>query len=188
MKTLDDVKLVDIMPDSISKDKNMSAAAEAIDKQLRKVAEKVDIGSLLANIDILPSLVLDHMAAQYDVSVWRDSWPINLKRSVLKAALVDKRKKGTRGAVLKALESIGSAATIVEWWQTTPKGTPHTFKIYATLSKMDGVISDELQEDLIKQIDDAKPLRSHYDLILSTTLDGGVGVYGCMRAMTIARL
>lgn len=188
MKTIDDVKLADIMPDSISHDKNVSAAATSIDKQLRALAGYVDIGTLIVNIDKLPSGVLDHLAMQYDVSVWRDSWDTATKRSVLKNALAEKRGKGTRGAVLKAVESLGSSASIVEWWQKTPKGDPHTFTIYATLPKTGGGVDAEAQEDLIKQIDDAKPARSHYDFVLCQSVDGGIGVYGGIRALTVTRI
>lgn len=188
MKTIDDIKLIDIMPDSIAHDKNVSASATAIDEQLRAVAKNVDIGALIVNIDKLPSAALDHLAAQYDVSVWRDSWAVQLKRSVLKSALATKRKRGTRGAVLKAVESLGSSASIVEWWEKTPKGDPHTFTIFATLSKASGGIDAEKQEDLIRQIDDAKPFRSHYELVLCQSVDGGIGVYGCVRTMTVVRV
>lgn len=186
MKTLDDVKLSDLLPDSLSKDKVISAAAEAIDPQLKAISEKVDIPSIYANIDNLPSLVLDHLAVQYDVTVWRDSWPLTLKRSVLKTAISDKRKKGTVSAVKSALASISSAAEIVEWWQTNPKGQPHTFTIFATQSKIEGVVDAEMQEDLFALIDDAKPLRSHYSFILQDNLNGGINISGCMRVLTYA--
>lgn len=186
MKTLNDVKLSDLLPDSISKDEGVSAAAEAIDPQLKAIADKADLPSIYASIDNLPSLVLDHLAVQYDVTVWRDSWPISLKRSVLKTAISDKRKKGTVSAVKAALASISSAAEIVEWWQTNPKGTPHTFSIFATQSKIEGVVDAEMQEDLFALIDDAKPLRSHYSFVLQDSLNGGINITGCMRVLTYA--
>ena len=188
MKTINDIQLKDTLPNGIAIDKTISAAATAIDPHLQLIASKVDLPSLYTNIDNLSSLALDHLAAQYDVSVWRDSWTVALKRSVLKTALSDKRKKGTRSAVIKAVESIGGAASIVEWWETNPKGTPHTFVINVALSGIEGVLSDEQQEDLIRLIDDAKPLRSHYELVLIKVLNGGIGAYGCMRTLTYSSL
>jgi phage tail P2-like protein len=183
MKDLDDITLSDVLPDSIAKDEKVDAASQAIDKQLKTIANMLDIPSIYVNIDRLSSQQLDHIAKQYDVTVWRDSWTVALKRSVLKTAIAEKRKKGTVSAVKEALASISSAASIVEWWQETPKGTPHTFKIYATQANIEGIIPSELQEDLISLIDDAKPLRSHYDFVVQQQARGGINIYGCMRAV-----
>lgn len=188
MKTLDDVTLADLLPDSIAKDENVAASAKAIDPELKQVADHIDIPALYVNIDRLPGDVLDHLATQYDVTVWRDSWPVAVKRSVLKTAIAEKRKKGTVSAVKKALESIASQATIVEWWQKEPKGKPHTFSIVATQSDIEGIIPAELQEDLIALIDDAKPLRSHYDFIVQQNISGGMNVWGCIRQLSYARI
>lgn len=188
MKTIEDIKLKDTMPESLASDEKVSAIAEAIDPHLQRIAKKVDLPSLYTNIDKLPSLALDHLAAQYDVTVWRDSWGLAVKRSVLKTAISDKRIKGTKAAVRKAVESIGGAASIVNWYETEPKGTPYTFKIFVALSEVAGTVTDEQQEDLIRLIDDAKSLRDSYELILQTVLNGGVGTYGCMRVLTVSSI
>lgn len=188
MKDLDNIELLDVLPDSIAKDEQIKAAAKAIDPQLKTLALMAGLPSLYVNIDRLTGAQLDHLATQYDVTVWRDSWTDELKRSVLKTAISEKRKKGTIGAVKDALESISSAASIVEWWQETPKGTPHTFKVYATQANIEGVIPFELQEDLISLINDAKPLRSHYNFIVQQNGKGGLNVCGRMRVLTHYRL
>lgn len=188
MKTLEDIKLIDTMPDSISKDEKVKAAAEALDPKLQLIAKQADIVSIYLNLNNLSNEVLNHLAVQFDLSVWRDSWPLSLKRSVIKTAITDKRKKGTLSAVKKALESLGSACSIVEWWQQTPEGTPGTFKIYATQSEYEGVISDQLQEDIIAMVDDVKPASRHYDLVLTQSLKGNIGIYGHLRTLTVCRL
>lgn len=188
MKDLENVKLGDLLPDSIAKDKRVDAAARAIDPQLRLVALALDLPALYVSIDKLSSIQLDHLATQYDVAVWRDSWPVGLKRSALKAAISDKRKKGTLGAVKRALASIGSAATVEEWWQMEPKGTPHTFTIYATQNNIEGTIDAEMQEDLRAMIDDAKPLRSHYNFVIQSQAKMGVNVYASIRPCVYAKI
>lgn len=187
MKNLENVTLGDILPDSIAKDKQVSAAAQAIDPQLRLLALNVDVPAIYASIDKLTSSQLDHIAVQYDLDVWRDSWPVTLKRSILKTAIPIKRKVGTVGAVKDALASIGSAATIIEWWQTEPKGEPHTFTIYATQSEIEGTIDEEMQADLMAMIDDAKPLRSHYKFVMQNQSKTGINVFACVRPCVIAR-
>lgn len=184
MKTIKDVKLRDITPDSIKDDIAVKAISEAVDPEMYFISENVDIPSIYANIDKLSSLALDHLAEQYDVSTWHEKWNVTLKRSVLKNEISAKRKKGTLYAVKEALKSIGSASSVTEWWQTEPKGIPHTFKINVTVSKIDGILDAEMQENIISLIDDAKPKRSHYEFLLSENMGTTFGFYGCIRPIT----
>ena len=108
--------------------------------------------------------------------MWRDSWPLERKRSVIKNVIREKRKKGTLNAVKAAVASIGSRTVITEWWQKEPKGSPHTFEIEVDMPIVDFDI--EAQEDVFGLIDDAKPVRSHYELLLNNRLDGKVGFIG----------
>ena len=187
-KGLADVRLSDLLPDSIAQDDNVRHSAEALDKQLLDMTSAVDLPSIYVSIDRLTSTQLDHVAYGWDASVWRDSWPVSMKRSVLKNVVREKRKKGTLRAVKYAVASIGSAATIKEWWQQEPKGTPHTFEIQATLGNIEGTLDSEMQEDLFALIDDAKPVRSHYTFVLVRQLQGGMGVDGYLRPVAYSRI
>lgn len=187
-KGLADVRLSDLLPDSIAQDDNVRHSAEALDKQLLDMTSAVDLPSIYVSIDRLTSTQLDHVAYGWDASVWRDSWPVSMKRSVLKNVVREKRKKGTLRAVKDAVASIGSAATIKEWWQQEPKGTPRTFEIQATLGNIEGTLDSEMQEDLFALIDDAKPVRSHYTFVLVRQLQGGMGVDGYLRPVAYSRI
>ena len=188
MITLDKVKLADVLPESIGRDEGVASAAEAIDPQLKLMAGFVDIPALYVSIDQLPTEVLDHLASQYDVTVWRDTWPIAVKRSVLKASIPDKRTKGTVAAVKRALASVSSAAVIREWWQMSPKGTPHTFSIVATQSDLAETFDTEMQEDIVAIIDDAKPVRSHYTLTIQSNLLGGMNLSAFFRPVVVGQI
>lgn len=188
MTEIKDVKLSQLIPENLVKDSNVKACADALDFPLHDVSDKVDIPSIYFRLDELTSEQLDHMAAAWDASVWRQSWPINIKRNVLNNVILDKRKRGTLGAVKKAIETIGSYTSITEWWQESPKGMPHTFKVTARLNNYDGVLEDDLQQDLMGLIDDAKPVRSHYDFILHKSLKGQIGTIGLYRKLAYARV
>ena len=188
MKNIETASLLDLLPDSIANDEKVKGAAQAIDPQLQAAASMVDLPSVYVSIDKLTSTQLDHLAVAWDITVWRDYCPVSLKRNVLKAAISEKRKKGTVKAVRDALSSISSAASIVEWWETEPKGTPHTFTIYATQADIEGTIDAEMQEDVIALIDDAKPLRSHYDFVIQNKVKSGINVYACLRPVTVAKI
>lgn len=188
MKTLEEISLLDILPDSVSRDATVQAIAKAVDPQLKFISVNVDAPAIYSNIDKLPGDILDHLAVQYDVATWRDYWNLATKRSVIKTAIADKRIVGTVAAVENAIKSLGSSAKIVEWWQTTPKGTPHTFKIYISLNDVEGTVTEQMQEDIILLIDAAKPKRSHYDMILTRAINGGIGIHTELRSMTYSRI
>ena len=188
MKKLNDVVLADLMPGSIANDSNVDASARAIDPQLRVVASETQKPLIYSRINTLTSQQLDHLAIGYNFTVWRDSWPISLKRSVAKQIIAQKSRMGTLSAVRLALESIGAAVQITEWWQETPNATPHTFKINVVLSQIEGVLTSEMQEDVFALLDDAKPKRSHYTFVLTLAQQAGLHVAGIHRPAVFARI
>lgn len=186
MKKLDEITIADLMPDSISGDAEVSATARAIDPQLKIISEGVDLPLILAAIDTLGEGVLEHLAAQYDLTAWDSAWPIDTKRAVLKTAIADKRKKGTRGAVQRAIEAVAPIATITEWWQTQSEMAPHTFRIDVL---QDGSAVDaETQADVIAQVNDAKPERSHFAFSVGQQAQGNLYLSGVIRTIAYARV
>lgn len=188
MKHLIDTKLSDLMPSNLLKDRNVVASASAIDEQLKLVGGNIEQPAIYSRIEQLTGPQLDHLAMQYDVEPWREYWTVAMKRSVIKAVYTNLSKRGTLAAVKDAIAALGSAAQIVEWWEMEPKGKPHTFTVVAHLGSYEGVLEDDLQNDLIALIDNAKPVRSHYTLELRDTLDGGVGTVGLVEHAVVARI
>lgn len=188
MKKLDDISLHDILSDGIRSDENVRIAATAIDQALRAAAGVSDLPAIYASLGKLTSLQLDHIAYGFDSAVWRDTWPVDVKRAMLLKIFREKRLRGTVSAVREALSAVQSYSRIVEWWQTTPKGEPHTFKIYVTQTDIDGTVTADMQNDIIALIDDAKPLRSHYDLTIQRVVPGGAGIKAVARAATFSRI
>ena len=186
-KDLATITLDDLLPPSIKEDTNVKPSGQAIDPELWRIAEALDTPILLYRIDSLTSAQLDHLARQYDAT-WRDSWPISRKRSVLKATIANKRLVGTVQAVRNALAAISSTMTLTEWWQTTPKGNPHTFTITATMSDVEGGTDTETQEDLIKQVESSKPVRSWYSLNIVQSLKSSFNAIGVLQSITGARI
>ena len=188
MKSLSETKLTDLLPPNLAADEDILSKAEAFDDQFGQLVESIEQPAIYMRIDQLTSLQLDHLAVQYDVTPWRESWSISMKRSVIRATYMTLCKRGTVEAVKTAVEALGSAVQIVEWWQMEPKGAPHTFKVVTNLSSFDGVVSSDLQNDVMALIDNAKPVRSHYTLELREGLEGGVGTTGLMESSVVARI
>ena len=182
--------LADIVPESIGRDADVRACIRGIDPYLRAVASARDVPALYLRLTELSSEQLDHMARQMDVDVWRDSWDADRKRSVILASYDVKRHAGTVGAVRAILRSLGATVLLKEWWELSPKGVPHTFTLTAVASSATGnsTLTDEEQEDLVRAIDRAKPVRSHYILTIATAHSGGINISGNIRHAVQARL
>ena len=83
----------------------------------------------LWNPDTCPVSLLPYLAYTFSVDEWNESWPEHIKRQTVKDALHQHRIKGSLKAVQNAIARFGTTAQITEWWQTTPKGEPHTFSV-----------------------------------------------------------
>ena len=182
--------LADTVPESIGRDAGVKACIKGIDPYLRAFAEARDIPALYFRLADLSSAQMDHLARQMDVDVWRDNWDATKKRTVLLASYDVKRHAGTVGAVRTILRSLGATVLLKEWWELSPKGTPHTFTLTAIASPASGnsTLTDEEQEDLVRAIDRAKPVRSHYELVIATAHTGGINISGNYRHAVQARL
>lgn len=188
MPDINNINVVDLLPNSLQNDDSIRAAAQAIDGELKAVSNLCMVPAIFSRIDELSSDVLDHMAWQFDSKIWRDSWPVNLKRSVIKTVISEKSKKGTRQALENAVESMGTAVAITEWFETTPQGTPHTFDVTITVGEIDGQAGADVQNDLILRINDIKPVRSHYNLSLATQAVANLYIGGAARPAAYTRL
>ena len=189
MRDIFEVSLRELVPESIRSDPKVSAAIDAIDAEIQAVSDLCVVPSILARIDQLDTNVLDHLAWQFNAKTWRDTWPIALKRSVIKAIIQVKAKLGTRYAVEQAVQSLGSSVSIQEWWQFDPPKEPHTFDIIVTLNDQGGEVPEaQLQEDIIMLIKDSKPVRSQFEFTLAQQGQGDIAMRGVGRSLQYFRL
>ena len=132
MPDISEISLVDILPASIASDPDVLAAAQAIDTELASVTALCRVPSLFARIDQFDSTTLDHLAWQFDSKIWRDSWPLNLKRSVIKTVILENPKRHLR-CIAKCRAEPWQRSGYNRMVETSPLGTPYTFDITVTL-------------------------------------------------------
>lgn len=151
-----------------------------------------DVGTPLRDLwnpQTCPEPLLPWLAWALSIDSWKSYWPIEIKRARVAAALAIQRRKGTSQSVRDVISSFGGSVDIVEWWQQTPPGAPHTFRVnVAIASAVDAENSAAFTDDLIAEVSRTKPVRSHFDFTQSTSFRGGVGVAAVVRACTYARL
>ncbi len=104
-----------------------------------------------------PVEFLPLLAWAYSVDVWDPNWPEETKRRVIEAAPEVHRLKGTRKAVVMALEALGVEANIVEWWEETPPALRGTFKINV-LHTSAGYADHPLRDQIVDSVFRSKPV------------------------------
>ena len=115
---------------------------------------------------------------------WDSNWTTATKRNVIKNSAEIHRKKGTVAAIKSLLNSFGIALQLIEWWQTTPKGTPHTFIVF--LGWLQTPVS--VQDSIAKAITAIKPVRSSFVIAAMETFVGSINIVGVCRTATFDRL
>lgn len=141
---------------------NSTAAERSIDTTLaRPVAALPLVHRALWDAATCPAEFLPWLAWTLSVETWNPEWSIATKRSVVSSAVATARHKGSKSSVVEALAAFGVDAHLVEWWQKSPKGTPHTFEVNISENAS---LSLAKKAAIESEINRTKPLRSHYTL------------------------
>lgn len=128
--------------------------------QLERLAPEVI--ATLWDANSCPVANLPWLAWALSVDEWDETWDEATQRRVIAACIAIHRKKGTVGAVKHALTSLGHSGRLIEWWQTTPRGTPHTFTAEVEIGNrgIDAAAVTAIERQIIA----VKPVRSHFSL------------------------
>lgn len=137
--------------------------ATAFEQALADLAgEALDIPILVGtlwNPWTCPEPLLPWLAWAFSVDVWEDDWSEDTKRRVIAGSFEAHATKGTRAALLRALEPFGLAVDLVEWWEREHPGDPFTFDVTAWVSSTPASVA--IQTGLLRTIESTKPLRAH---------------------------
>ncbi|HBN7642434.1 phage tail protein I [Pseudomonas aeruginosa] len=141
----------------------------------------------LWNPETCPANLLPWLAWTLSLDSWQPYWPEAVKRARIRSAVDIQRRKGTAKSVRDVVRSFGSSLALREWWQKEPMGTPHTFEVVLTLGASVPNTA-AYQQDIIKEIERTKPVRSHFTLTLGLAATGGLGLQGAARPVIYRRL
>lgn len=106
-----------------------------------------------------PVSLLPWLAWALSVDEWSSEWTEQQQRQVVADSIGIHRKKGTRGAIDRALNSLGYRLEAVEWFEDNPVAEPGTFRIRV---EIDGRgLNDSVQNEIERVVDASKNVRSH---------------------------
>lgn len=159
-KTLDDIKLIDLMPKSIRFDKKIIAACEAFQPELNELHKLMAYAPLYENIDSMPESILQFLAFEngVDGAEWFIAGTIDKRRELIKNSFLLNKLRGTRWAVERIFELLGWTVELKEWFEEGAK--PYTFRV--SLLDITGVGLTEDESKWINALLDAyKPVSRH---------------------------
>lgn len=159
-KTLSDVKLIDLMPQSLRNDDKIIAACSAIQPELAELNKLLEYAPLYSNIDALPESVLMMLAAEHGVygPEWFIAKTIDRKRELVKNSFMLNKLRGTRWAVDRIFEILGFKAELKEWFEEG--ADPYTFRV-SFLDITGNGINEEETKYLTALLDTYKPVSRH---------------------------
>ncbi|MCX8678615.1 phage tail protein I [Gilliamella sp. B2865] len=130
----------------------------------------------LWNPQTCPYELLPYLAWQYSVDYWDENWTEQIKRKVIAEAFEIHQHKGTKEAIRRAVSSFGYLIDLIEWWQNDK--TPGTFSI--EIGVLDKGITDESYNELVRIIEDVKPVSRHLSgLSLHLATSGNTTIGAC---------
>lgn len=161
-------------PGSILKP-NATAPERALEQAMRKGTPDLAPVATLMNPETCPAPLLGWLAWAVSVDVWDPKWSETTQRAVIRDAVIIHRLKGTKGAITRALATLGFRIDLSEWFEHG--GAPHTFRIDAygedILAAGFG-INPALLRRITQTLINVKPVRAHFELRIGERFDAGL--------------
>ena len=159
-KELQHTSLLDILPPNLLRDKQIKAAAQALDAELQKITEATKEALLLPRLDELPEAVIDLLAWQWHVDFYEPNMSLETKRQLVRESISWHRLKGTKAAVEKMVQAVFRGGVVTEWFEYG--GEPYHFRVDILSAPQ---ITAENTARLLNVIDASKNIRSWLDEI-----------------------
>lgn len=160
MISVSEIRLIDLMPESIRNDEQVIYACEAIQPDLDELTRLVSFADLYGNIDNLPEGILRALAWENQMfdAEWAMAGTIEKRRELVKNSYLLNKLRGTKWSLIRLFEVMGLHAEIVEWWEDN--SNPFTFRI--SVLDITGVgLTDEMSQWIDTLVNAYKPLTRH---------------------------
>ncbi len=147
---------LDLLQSPLKDDVDVIAISYAIKKATAKLILYSSRILMYAAIESQPEEILDYMAVEMNLAFYEQTFAIELKRNLIKSALLWYMSAGTRGAVENMITTIFGEGTITEWYEHETQGEPGTFDI-----QTEAQLTPELYDQMAKVIERVKNESSH---------------------------
>lgn len=167
-----DGELLDILPAGIKKDVNVRCLSYALKQAMARLLKYETQTYTFNFIDQLPERILDVLAVEFCVPYYLQDMEIDLKRELIKSAMMWHSRAGTVGAVLDLAKLIFGESVVEEWYDYG--GEPYHFQI-AT----DALLNELLLGRFTEVLKNIKNVRSWMDSV-KVHREADVGYHACL--------
>lgn len=133
MIKLTDARLTDALPKTLAEQPWVQALAEASRKMRRRVMAYADRTRLFCDIDEASEEALDALAVELQTPLYKNDYPLTVKRQIVKSSMLYYIRSGTCGAVEELLADIYQGAEVEEWFEYG--GEPNYFRVAVDISR-----------------------------------------------------
>lgn len=133
MIKLTDARLTDALPKTLAEQPWVQALAEASRKMRRRIMAYADRTRLFCDIDEASEEALDALAVELQTPLYKNDYPLTVKRQIVKNSMLYYIRSGTRGAVEELLADIYQGAEVEEWFEYG--GEPNYFRVAIDISR-----------------------------------------------------
>lgn len=133
MIKLTDARLTDALPKTLAEQPWVQALAEASRKMRRRVIAYADRTRLFCDIDEASEEALDALAVELQTPLYKNDYPLTVKRQIVKNSMLYYIRSGTRGAVEELLADIYQGVEVEEWFEYG--GEPNYFRVAIDISR-----------------------------------------------------
>lgn len=133
MIKLTDARLTDALPKTLAEQPWVQALAEASRKMRRRVMAYADRTRLYCDIDEASEEALDALSVELQTPLYKNDYPLTVKRQIVKNSMLYYIRSGTRGAVEELLADIYQGAEVEEWFEYG--GEPNYFRVAIDISR-----------------------------------------------------
>ncbi|GIO39083.1 hypothetical protein J41TS12_39440 [Paenibacillus antibioticophila] len=160
MIDLKSLSMLDMLPDNLKQDPNITAAAKALDSSLQGLSEQIMKLPRFSRLDQLNDDEADELAWQFHVDFYDPDLPIEQKRELVKNAFLFHRRKGTPAAVEELIEILFGTGQVEEWFEYG--GEPGYFRVRTT----DQTATNERAQEFIRAVDSVRRLSAHLESVI----------------------
>ncbi|MBX9860642.1 MAG: phage tail protein I [Sphingomonas sp.] len=135
-----------------------------------------------------PVALLPFLAWEWGAEGWDADWSEATKRAAVANAIALARIRGSRQCVEDVVARHDALASLVEWFETVPHGTPGTFDVIVPIGADDEERGTaDFARAIIVDVIRHKPLSAHFALVQALTSAYRIGAQAALRVSLFAR-